>query len=89
MKYRLTNCLDFLTLSTEAHEKEIEQGLIDHLQKFLLEFGQGFAFIARQYHLEIGGEDSYIDLLFYHFKLKCFIVIELLCCAQHNNSYVA
>lgn len=70
-------CLDFLTLSAEAHEKEIEQGLIDHLQKFLLELGQGFAFIARQYHLEIGGEDSYIDLLFYHFKLKCFIVIEL------------
>ncbi|MBI5273615.1 MAG: DUF1016 domain-containing protein [Chlamydiales bacterium] len=70
-------CLDFLTLSTEAHEQEIEQGLIDHLQKFLLELGQGFAFVARQYHLEVGGEDSYIDLLFYHFKLKCFIVIEL------------
>jgi len=70
-------CLDFLTVSTEAHEKEIEQSLIDHLQKFLLELGHGFAFIARQYHLEIGGEDSYIDLLFYHFKLKCFIVIEL------------
>ena len=70
-------CLDFLTLSDEALEKEIEQGLIDHLQKFLLELGQGFAFVARQYHLEVGGEDSYIDLLFYHFKLKCFIVIEL------------
>lgn len=70
-------CLDFLTVSDEAHEKEIEQGLIDHLQKFLLELGQGFAFIARQYHLEVGGEDSYIDLLFYHFKLKCFVVIEL------------
>lgn len=70
-------CLDFLTLSDEAKEKEIEQGLIDHLQKFLLELGQGFAFVARQYHLEIGGEDSYIDLLFYHFKLKCFVVIEL------------
>ena len=70
-------CLDFLTLSEEAQEKEIEQGLIEHLQKFLLELGQGFAFVARQYHLEIGGEDSYIDLLFYHFKLKCFIVIEL------------
>lgn len=70
-------CLDFLTLSDKALEKEIEQGLIDHLQKFLLELGQGFAFIARQYHLEVGGEDSYIDLLFYHFKLKCFVVIEL------------
>jgi predicted nuclease of restriction endonuclease-like (RecB) superfamily len=70
-------CLDFLTLSREAQEKEIEQGLIDHLQKFLLELGQGFAFVARQYHLEIDGEDSYLDLLFYHFKLKCFVVIEL------------
>lgn len=70
-------CLDFLTLTDDAHEREIEQGLIDHLQKFLLELGQGFAFIGRQYHLEVGGEDIYIDLLFYHYKLRCFIVIEL------------
>lgn len=70
-------CLDFLTLSSKALEKEIEQGLIEHLQKFLLELGQGFAFIARQYQLRVGGEDSCIDLLFYHFKLKCFVVIEL------------
>jgi len=70
-------CLDFLTLTDKTQEKEIEQGLINHLQKFLLELGQGFAFISRQYHLEIGGEDSYIDLLFYHYKLKCFVVIEL------------
>jgi len=69
--------LDFLNVKNIAYEKEIEQGLIDHLQKFLLELGQGFAFIARQYPLEIGGENSYIDLLFYHFKLKCFVVIEL------------
>lgn len=70
-------CLDFLTLSAKAHEKEIEQGLITHLQKFLLELGQGFAFVGRQYPLEIGGESALIDLLFYHFKLKCFVVIEL------------
>lgn len=70
-------CLDFLILSRKAREKEIEQGLIDHLKNFLLELGQGFAFVARQYRLEIGGEDSCIDLLFYHFKLKCFVVIEL------------
>ena len=69
-------CLDFLTLSEEAHEKEIEQGLIEHLQKFLLELGQGFAFVARQYHLEIDNENFYIDLLFYHYKLKAFVVIE-------------
>ena len=70
-------CLDFLTISDKALEKEIEEGLIEHLQKFLLELGQGFSFVARQYHLQVGGEDSYIDLLFYHFKLKCFVVIEL------------
>lgn len=70
-------CLDFLTVSDKALEKEIEDGLIEHLQKFLLELGQGFSFVARQYHLQVGGEDSYIDLLFYHFKLKCFVVIEL------------
>lgn len=68
---------DFLTLHTRHLEKDIEQGLIDHIQKFLLELGEGFAFVGRQYHLEIGDKDYYIDLLFYHLKLRCFIVIEL------------
>lgn len=68
---------DFLEHSDEYLEKEIEQGLIDHIQKFLLELGQGFAFVGRQVHLYVGDTDYYIDLLFYHFKLRCFIVVEL------------
>lgn len=70
-------CFDFLTLIDEAHEKEIEDGLIDHLQKFLLELGNGFAFIGRQVPLRIGSEDYYLDLLFYHTKLHCYFLIEL------------
>lgn len=68
---------DFLSIGPEAHEREIEKELIQHIEKFLLELGVGFAFVGRQYHLEIGGEDFYIDLLFYHLKLRCFVVIEL------------
>lgn len=68
---------DFLSLSTEARERELEQGLVDHIQKFLLELGVGFAFVGRQVHLEVGGEDYFIDLLFYHLKLRCFVVIDL------------
>ena len=51
--------------------------MINHIEKFLLELGQGFAFVGRQYHVEIDGEDYYIDLLFYHLKLRCYCVIEL------------
>lgn len=68
---------DFLTLESGFHERELETGLIVHLEKFLLELGQGFAFVGRQYHLDIGDKDFYIDLLFYHLKLRCYVVIEL------------
>lgn len=68
---------DFLTLSKPFHEKDIENQLIANVTKFLLELGKGFAFIGQQYHLEIGESDYYIDLLFYHTKLKCYVVIEL------------
>lgn len=68
---------DFLTLEEPFHERELETGLIGHLEKFLLELGQGFAFVGRQYHLDVGDQDFYIDLLFYHLKLRCFVVIEL------------
>jgi predicted nuclease of restriction endonuclease-like (RecB) superfamily len=68
---------EFLTLDKEAREKDIEQGLIDHIQHFLLELGKGFAFLGRQYHLEVGDQDFYIDLLFYHITLRCFVVVEL------------
>ncbi|KKP28850.1 MAG: hypothetical protein UR12_C0016G0007 [candidate division TM6 bacterium GW2011_GWF2_30_66] len=67
----------FVALDKKYRERELEQGLIDHIQKFLLELGEGFAFIGRQYRLEVGGEDNFIDLLFYHLKLRCYIVVEL------------
>ncbi len=69
--------LDFLGLGEEAHERDLENALVDHITKFLLELGAGFAFIGRQYHLEISNKDFYIDLLFYHTKLHSYVVIEL------------
>jgi predicted nuclease of restriction endonuclease-like (RecB) superfamily len=68
---------DFLTLRSDAHERDLEQGLLDHIQKFLLELGVGFAFVGRQYHMEISGQDYYLDLLFYHLRLRCYVVIDL------------
>lgn len=68
---------DFLTLEEPFHERELETGLIQHLEKFLLELGQGFAFVGRQYRIEVGNSDFYIDLLFYHLKLRAFVVIDL------------
>jgi predicted nuclease of restriction endonuclease-like (RecB) superfamily len=68
---------DFLTLADGFQERELETGLVAHLEKFLLELGQGFAFVGRQYHLDVGDQDFYIDLLFYHLKLRRYVVIEL------------
>ena len=68
---------DFLTLEPGFHERELETDLVAHLEKFLLELGQGFAFVGRQYHLDVGEQDFYIDLLFYHLKLRCYVVIDL------------
>lgn len=70
-------CFDFLTLRDKHDEQELESGLLDHVQRFLLELGAGFSLVGRQVHLEVGGQDFYIDLLFYHYKLRCFIVVEL------------
>jgi predicted nuclease of restriction endonuclease-like (RecB) superfamily len=68
---------DFLTLGAAARERDLEQGLIEHIQKFLVALGVGFAFVGRQVPFEIGGQDYFIDLLFYHLKLRCFVVIDL------------
>ena len=68
---------DFLTVRQDAHERDIERGLLYHIRSFLLELGVGFAFVGSQYHLEVGDDDFYIDLLFYHLKLRCFVVIDL------------
>lgn len=68
---------DFLALGAEISERELEKGLIDHLRALILELGKGFAFVGSQYHLEVGGQDYYLDLLFYHLRLRCFVIIEL------------
>lgn len=68
---------DFLTIAEPFRECELEADLIRHLEKFLLELGAGFAFLGRQYHIEVGENDFYIDLLFYHVKLRSYFVIEL------------
>ena len=68
---------DFLTLSEPFRERELELALLAHVEKLLLELGQGFAFVGRQFHLEVGSEDFYLDLLFYHLRLRCYVVIDL------------
>jgi predicted nuclease of restriction endonuclease-like (RecB) superfamily len=68
---------DFLSLGDDAVERDLERGLLEHLKKFLLELGAGFAFIGSQYHLEVNGNDYFLDLLFYHYRLHCFVVIDL------------
>jgi predicted nuclease of restriction endonuclease-like (RecB) superfamily len=68
---------DFLGLGDEAHERDIENALIRHITRFLLELGAGFAFVGRQFQLVVGGDEFFIDLLFYHTRLKCYVVVEL------------
>jgi predicted nuclease of restriction endonuclease-like (RecB) superfamily len=69
--------LDFIGLGPEARERDLEGALVSHISRFLLELGAGFAFVGRQVHLEVGGEDFYLDLLFYHLRLRCYVVVEL------------
>jgi predicted nuclease of restriction endonuclease-like (RecB) superfamily len=68
---------DFLGLTDEAQEREVEHALVKHVTEFLLELGAGFAFVGRQVLLDVGGDEFFIDLLFYHLKLRCYVVIEL------------
>ncbi len=68
---------DFLSLGKEAHERDLERGLLERIKDFLLELGAGFAFMGSQYHLEVGGQDFYVDLLFYHHRLRCLVAIDL------------
>ena len=68
---------DFLGTADPRREREVEQALVDHIQRFLLELGAGFAFVGRQVPLEVGDQDFVIDLLFYHLKLRCYVVVEL------------
>lgn len=66
-------------------EGELEEKLISNLEAFLLELGKGFAFIGRQYRITLSNRHFYVDLVFYHYKLKCFVLIDLLCGVQHKN----
>lgn len=68
---------DFLSLGKKAHERTVEKELIDHITKFLLELGAGFAFVGKQYHIEVSARDFFVDLLFYHTRLHCYVAIEL------------
>jgi predicted nuclease of restriction endonuclease-like (RecB) superfamily len=68
---------DFLMLGDDAHERDLEHGLLDHLRQFLLELGVGFAFVGSQYRLTVGSEGFYTDLLFYHLKLRAYVVVDL------------
>ena len=68
---------EFLSLGADMLERELERGLLEHLRSTILELGKGFAFVGSQYHLEVGGQDYYLDLLFYHLRLRCFVVIDL------------
>jgi YhcG PDDEXK nuclease domain len=68
---------DFLTLEEPFHERELELGLCGHIQKFLLELGRGFSFVGRQYRLDVSDREFYLDLLFYHLHLRCFVVVDL------------
>ena len=86
---------DFLMLGEDAHERELERGLLAHLKHFLLELGIGFAFVGSQYRLDVGDSEFFIDLLFYHLKLRCFFVIDLKAkafepeCVGKMNFYLA
>jgi predicted nuclease of restriction endonuclease-like (RecB) superfamily len=68
---------DFLSLGQAAQERDLEQALTNHIRAFLLELGVGFAFVGSQYHLQVGDQDFYLDMLFYHLKLRCYVAIEL------------
>jgi predicted nuclease of restriction endonuclease-like (RecB) superfamily len=68
---------DFLSVGPDMLERDLERGLLEHLRSLILELGKGFAFVGSQYHLEVGNQDYYLDLLFYHLRLRCFVVIDL------------
>lgn len=80
---------DFAALTKPYKEEELKLALMKNIEQFLLELGTGFAFMGREYRLVVGSTEQFIDMLFYNTRLRCYVVIELLCCAQHNNSYAA
>lgn len=69
--------LDFLTIAKDAQDQDLKRALVKHMRDFLLELGVGFSFVGHNYHLEVDGKDFYLDMLFYHFRLRCFVAIQL------------
>lgn len=80
---------DFAALTKPYKEEELKLALMKNIEQFLLELGTGFAFMGREYRLVVGSTEQFIDMLFYNTRLRCYVVIEVLCCAQHNKSYAA
>ena len=78
--------LDFLGLKGDFYENDLEEAILKEIEKFLLEIGTGFSFVARQKRLSVDGDHFYLDLLLYNRKLKRMVVVELLCCAPHKSS---
>jgi len=81
--------LEFLNLPIEHNEGDLQKALIGQMKKFILELGKEFLFMGEEYRLQVGNSDFKCDLLFFHRGLQSLVLFELLCCAQHNNSYVA
>jgi len=80
--------LDFIAGDELDDERHIEQRVVLNIRNFILQMGKGFCFIGNQYRIEVDGNDFFIDLLFFNRHLQCLVAFDLLCCAQHNNSYV-
>ena len=73
-------------MGVELRERDLERGLIAHLQSLILELGKGLAYVGTQYPLDVGEQDYNLDLLFYHLRLRCSVVVELLCDREHKSS---
>ena len=81
--------MEFIGGKEYKHENSMKAALVKQMKKFILELGKDFLFYDEEFRLQVGNSDFRIDLLFYHRELQCLVAFELLCCAQHNKSYVA
>ena len=81
--------MDFIAGDELDDERHIEQQVVLNIRNFILQMGKGFCFIGNQYRIEVDGDDFFIYLLFFNRHLQCLVAFDLLCCAQHNSSYVA
>ena len=87
--FKDTYMVDFLGLPENHSERSLQAGLVKQMKNFILELGKDFLFVDEEYRVQVGMKDFRIDLLFFHRGLRCLVAMEVLCCAQHNNSYVA